>query len=635
MGRQFKILYADLSKRKIDSEDLDDGVVRKYLGGPGLAAKILWDETDARTIPLSKENRVVFAIGPLSGTVVPNSSRFSAAGLSPLTGIWGEAHGGGTWGHALSCTPFIGIVIKGTADTPVYLSIDNDKAELKDAGMLWGKDTYEVHDLLKKKDEQASVLTIGQAGERLIKFASVMGDGSAARAVARCGLGAVLGYQNLKAIAVKGSQKPWVKSEEQLRESVNRYFPKVFFNPQKYKEKNDETWTYHAERRGCIKNWTEGEFNGFGEKLAEMGMKGEPYYCKGCRTSCLPSHTYRGQRHFHGEFTLPFGSNCLIDDVDALLEANELCNRYGVDTQSAGHVIAFAMDLFDRGIITGMDTDGIELVWGDSQAMLQMLRNILERRGIGEILGEGIRAAAQHIGGRAAEYAIHVKGLEFPLFDPRCNNSYALQFATANRGADHLDGFTGLYGHGMLSSHTNAWIGSYLDDEDARKAAVDPFAVRGKGKLVAWAQNFDAVLENIGICKFLAISMPWVREPKEHFTGIKPEQFLEWLNLATGWDLDRVEFLKAGERVFNLKRMINVRRGISRKDDTLPMRFLSRRRGGKGPQAENLPPLGMMLNEYYIHRGWSEEGIPMKKKLLELGLEDISIPGLDKITPLC
>ena len=620
--REFRLLRVDLSTETIDSMHLDEQVMRKYIGGPGLASKILWEETDAHTVPLSDKNILIFTIGPLTGTVVPNSSRYTVVGLSPLTGIWGEAHGGGSWEHALSRTPYLGIMVAGRANKPLYLWVNGDKAELRDANFLWGKDTFQSHDLVKKDtDEQASVITIGQAGERLIKFASVMGDGMAARAAARSGLGAAMGYKNLKAIAVKGSTMSSVKNLEQLRESVKRYFPMVTYDPQKFKAKLWQAASKHADRNGCIKNWTLGKFDSFGKKWADESMKANPWYCPGCRTSSFSCLTYGKQRHMHGEFILPFGSNCLIDDMEALREANDLCNRYGVDCTSAGQVIAFTMELYDRGIINQEDTGGIKLVWGNALAMLQMLRNIVERVGMGEIAGEGVRAAAGQIGSSANEYAIHVKGLELPLYDPRCNNAYALQYATANRGADHLDGFVGLHGR-HLSPNREAYATSYLVDEIAKKAVTDPFAIRGQGHLVTWAQNFDGLVECIGVCKFLA--MPgWVREPDEQFLGIKPEQFLEWLNIATGWDLNLTEFMKAGERIFNLKRMINVRRGISRKDDMLPMRLLTRKRGGEGPQADNLPPLGAMLDEYYGCRGWSEEGVPTKERLTALNLYEI------------
>lgn len=624
-----KILWVDLTRGRVESQDLDKEAARKFVGGAGLAAKILWDETKADTQPFSEENPLIFMIGPLSGTAVPSSSRHTVAAISPLTNIWGEAHAGGTWAYALAHTPFMGIVIKGKAKKPVYLWINNSEVELKDASHLWGKDTWETDDLLKKEtDDRASVSTIGQAGENMVKLAAVMSDGRASRAAARCGLGAVMGSKMLKAVVVNGTTRPPVHDESRLKESINQYVPKL--RPFDREHLNRTIASGSGGRVGllaCIKNSSLGEMEGFDDKVVAAWQDGDPSYCKGCRVACLAGGmTHHGQRHIHGEVLYPLGSNCLVDDFEALLEAFELCNRYGLDTISTGDVIAFGMELYEKGLITKEDTEGIELRWGSADAMLQVLRKIGDRKGIGQLLGEGVREAARRIGGLASEYAIHVKGLEFPLFDPRYRNACALQYATANRGADHLDGIIGVHPHRSRSGsgYVPSYVVPYLKDEEARKAADNSFAVKWVGELTAWSQDFEAVLDSLQVCKFVARSRSWVREPVVPFDGTRPEELLEWLNLTTDWGLDFEEFMRTGERIFNLKRVFNVRRGISRKDDILPPRILTHKRGGKGPAAENLPPLGEMLNEYYLCRGWSEEGIPTKKKLVELGLEEIA-----------
>ncbi|MFC2047837.1 aldehyde ferredoxin oxidoreductase family protein [Chloroflexota bacterium] len=620
-----KILRVDLSEGTIAIEELDEKTLRSYIGGSGLAAKIIWDETTADTEPLSEENVLTFMIGPLTGTPVPMGNRYSVAAISPLTGIWGEAHAGGTWGYTLGHTPYMGIVFKGQAKRPVYLWIDDAEAKIVEASHLWGKDTYEVDELLKRdRGEKVSTLSIGRAGEKLVKLACVMSDGRGARAAGRCGLGAVMGSKKLKAIAVRGTKRPPVYEENKLRESIRRHFPKTF-DPKGFKEGKYDNWASLPDRC-CVKNWTLGKFDGFGYKVVEIEKKGQPtWYCSGCPVSCSTSLMLEGQRHFHGEFTIPFGSNCLIDNMDALVKAYRMCNRYGLDTISTGSVIALAMELYEKGLITEEDVEGTDLRWGNAEAMLETLRKIGEREGFGELLGQGVRALAQRVGGMAPEYAMHVKGLEFAKDDPRCYNSYAIQYATANRGADHLGGIVLTKTHpDFWGKHAELYSLSYPEREDVLQAQKDPFASRGKGRLAVWSQDFNDLFDALGVCVRLSQTHSWIREPIEPFVGIRVEQYAEWLSYITGWDMDVKEILKAGERIFNLKRAINIRRGIRGKDDTLPRRMLIRKKGGEGPRAENLPHLGLMINEYYACRGWDEDGIPTKDKLVELGLGDLA-----------
>ncbi len=608
----YRILYVNLDQETIVTRDIDEAVMRKYIGGEGIAAKILWEETGADTDPLSPENPLIFITGPLTGTRVPGSGRHTVAAISPLTGIWGAGHAGGTWGHALRHTPYFGIVFKGRARRPVYLWIDNEKAELRDASHVWGKDSFETDDLLRGETEpRASVATIGQAGERLVRIASVMNDGRAARAAARSGMGAVMGSKMLKAVVVRGTVRPRVYDEEGLKKSIGQNFPKTYLDLESYKQ--SRIGSMSISNRGPIKNWTLGEFKGFDEKRVEaMYSRGEPYYCRGCPVGCFIT-MFSGQRNVNGEHLGPVGSNCLIDNFTALDEAYELCNRYGLDTISTGGIIGFAMELYEKGLITSRDTEGIPLNWGNHEAMLQMVRNIGEREGFGELLGQGVRKVAEVIGGNACEYAMHVKGLETSYHDPRYQNATALIDATGNRGADHMDGFVGRTSPGYALP--------YLPDEEARRAAQDLFSTEGVEKFVAWSQDFGNVLECLGICKFVVAGDLWLRQPVEPPLGVKPPHLVDWLNHVTGWDMDLEEMMRVGERSFNLKRAFNVRRGISRKDDILPARFLTLKRGGKSIAADNLPHLGAMLNEYYRWRGWSEEGIPTQEKLTQLGLE--------------
>jgi aldehyde:ferredoxin oxidoreductase len=605
-GYNGKILRVDLTTEETGYQHLDEDTARKYIGGAGLAAKILWGETTSDTEPLSPENLLIFMTGPLTGSIVPSSSRYTVDGISPLSGIWGQAHGGANWAWELKHSGFDGIVVKGQSKRPVYLWLRDGKAEIRDAGHLWGRDTYEVPELLKDEtDANASTACIGPAGEKLVRIACIMNDGKRGRAVARGGLGALMGSKKLKAITVRGTLPVDIYSQENLQNSVKRVY--ASFPPRKKEVVLEEGINILKSIFPIggypVKNWLEGTFEG-GKKFVEDAQKASVIFCKGCPHGCGESlYTVDGERHTVYEAWGPLGTNCLIDNPEALQQAYSLCNRYGLDSISAGGVIAFAMECFEKGLLTKKDTDGIEFTWGNDEVLVEVVRKIGEKEGIGELLGDGVRRAAERIGGIASEYAMHVKGLEFPAHDPRASMSQALAYATCSFGAGHME--AGL-GRSVENYSGSAIPTSYPDL--GYPEALDRFAMEGKGELTAKTQNFHSMVDSLVVCMFLS----W---------RLQPSNLVEMLNSATGWNLDLDEFMLTGERIFNLRRMFNVRRGISRKDDTLPSRFLTHKRG-TGGAADSLPFLGLMLNEYYAYRGWSEEGIPTREKLTELGLEE-------------
>lgn len=594
-----RILEVDLTSSKIGFRETDDQLRRKYIGGIGFAARILWEETTSNTEPFSSENPLIFMTGPLTG-LVPSSSRYVVAGISPLTGIWGQAHSGGDWACELRQAGFDGIIVKGRAGKPVYLWLHDGEVEIRNAGHLWGMDTYEVEGPLREEtDVRASVAAIGPAGERLVRIAGIMNDGKKGRAAARCGLGALMGWKRLKAIVVRGTGKITVADEVGLKESIARIYAQ---SPVK---KPEETIDAEVARlksfldvgRAPVKNWLEGTFEP-GYKLAEELYKTRPLYCRTCPYFDMESKlTEDGERHMVWEHWGPMGTNCLIDDAEALQQAYSLCNRYGIDSISAGDIIAFAMECYEKGLISDSDTGGIRLKWGNAEAMLEMTRQIGERRGLGELLGEGVKRAAERIGGLAREYAIHVKGLEFPAHDPRAANILAVVYATSSLGASHMDRIiVGRVG--------------YEKGQTGVSSSVERFQTEGTGEQAARAQDLMSAVNSLTVCTKLL-----------NWRGVEPQHLLKLLNCVTGWDMGFEEFMKATERIFNLKRMFDVRRGISRKDDTLPARILTHKRGSGGA-ADHLPHLGAMLNEYYAFRGWSEEGIPLREKLVDLGLEE-------------
>jgi aldehyde:ferredoxin oxidoreductase len=309
----------------------------------------------------------------------------------------------------------------------------------------------------------------------------------------------------------------------------------------------------------------------------------------------------------------------LINDHDFFDKTNLICNDYGVDSVSVSDLIAFAMECYDRGLISKHDTQGIELTWGNKDACMKILQNIVDAEGFGKILGQGFKRAAEMIGGSSEQYAMHVKGAGIALHDPRRSNGFALSNATSNRGANHVDGYAVLASPRMYIKEADAGYSLASLSERANKAAYDPFAVEGMGEYVAYAQNITALLDSLTLCMYGGFPTGWLRDPDTPYIGDYPSYWAEWLLGVAGWQIDAKELLRVGERIFNLSRLINVRRGVTRKDDTLPKRMLTQSRGA-GPAANNIPPLNAMLDEYYTFRGWSPEGIPTEEKLTELDI---------------
>jgi aldehyde:ferredoxin oxidoreductase len=607
------LLRVDLSKGHVEATQLDEQAYRNYIGGSGLAAWIISRGISVQTTALSRDNLLVFTTGPFTGTAIPTSGRHSIAAKSPLTGIWGESDVGGTWGYALKRAGFDGIVISGSSSSPVYLWIHNRKAEIRDAGFLWGRDTYEVEALVREKtDEEASVSCIGPSGESLVKLSAVMHDGRHARAAGRCGLGAVMGYKKLKAIAAKGDEEPQIAARKALMGAVRQLVPDMVKNTKDLRRFGTSGSVEALEEIGDlpIKNWVQGRWQGGAERISGTAMKERiytgDYFCKTCVIGCgkkvkITRGRFAGVDGAAAEHETvgTLGALCLIDDLEAITFANDLCNRLGMDTISVGGAIAFAMEAFEKGLIGRNETDGIDLSWGNAEAMVEMVRRIGTRTGrLGTLLGEGVRIAAEAIGGRAWEFAMHVKGLELPAHDPRAFGSLALGYATSNRGACHLQA----YSHPL-----EGWINM---PDLGYHVCADPHIDEGKGPLVAQMQNLMALFDSLKICKFSI------------YGGVRARHLVEFLNCVTGWDVDLSGLMSIGDRIFTLKRLFNCRCGIGRKDDTLPPRLLTSTKYENGSN-EYLPHLGRMLNEYYRYRGWDEEGIPTKRKLREVGLHEL------------
>jgi aldehyde:ferredoxin oxidoreductase len=602
-----RILRIDLSRKKITEQSFDDSIALAFIGGSGLGARILFDEVPPEADPLGPDNLLIFAVGPLTGTRIYNSNRFDVVAKSPLTGIFGEANSGGFWGETFKKCGYDALVIQGISKRPVYLTIDEKGARIEEAGELWGKETFEVERLLREKYGQAAqVAVIGPAGENLVRIANITTDGKHARAIGRCGMGAVMGSKKLKAIVVNGDKEPEIAYPEKVQELMRGLAAAMKEGTVGLKQYGTSGGMEYCEEIGNIpvKNWYQGPWPEGAKKISGRTMAASiltnRYHCGRCVINCgrvvkSVEGPYKGLEIGGPEYeTLGLlGSNLLVDDLQAVATSNELCNRYGLDTISTGGVIGFAMEAYERGLITKKDTEGIDLRWGNAKAVQEMIEAIAFRKGFGDVLAEGVKRAAEQLGGVAAEFAVHVKGLEPPAHDPRAKVTVAIGFATSNRGACHLQGFT----HDFEE-------GAFIADLGLPQLK-DRFALEGKAENVIRMQHLMCMFDSLTCCKFGL------------FGGLTVQPLTQFLNHVTGWDFDTAGFFKAGERMFNLKRLYNVRAGISRKDDMLPPRMVVHKRGAG---TNFLPPINSLLNEYYRLRGWDEFGIPTPEKRRELGI---------------
>jgi aldehyde:ferredoxin oxidoreductase len=611
-GYHGKLLRVDLTQRKIAVQKLDDALLEKYVGGVGIGAKILFEETTPNTDPLGAENVLIACTGPFTGTMVPSSSRHHIMARSPLTGLFGESNVGGSWGLHFKRTGYDGIVITGKADTPVYLWIHDDAIEIRDATPIWGKDSYDSAAWLKAETtSKATCAVIGPAGERLVKIAGIPHIGTIVRAAARTGLGAVMGSKNLKAMVVFGTQSVPLANEAALKAEVKSILPHVKEVTKAFSKYGTSGGIENYEKIGNfpLQNWRGSRWEGVskinGVVMHDTILTGRKA-CLMCPIACgrhikISEGPYAPLDCEGPEYETigTMGGECLIDDLEAICKANELCNRYGLDTMSTGSMVAFAMEAYEKGILTKADTGGLELTWGNADALIELVHKIGQREGIGALMGEGSRRMAEHLGENAVEFAVHVKGLEPSAHDPRRFFSQAISYATAARGGCHNASWSHPYELGLSMP------------EIGIPEPQDAYQVEGKAEFAATLQNMNCMQDALVICRFSQVGK-----------AVTVNNCINWYNLITGLNIDLKGFMNIGERIFNLKRMFNNRIGISRKDDVLPPRFLTLNR--KDPELTNqLPPMGQLLSNYYQYRQWDETGIPTPGKLAELGLDKV------------
>ncbi len=607
-----KYLRIDLTHRSWREETISEADVQQWLLGSGYAAHLFHQEMDPDLDPLAPEASLYIFNGLLVGTFAPTASRTSFCGRSPLTGIWNEANVGHHWGAELRFAGYDGMVITGASDTPVYLYINgiDGSIEFRDASHVWGQDWFRAGDaLLAETDAKAQAAGIGTAGENLVKMAGIMvGPSHYVRGASRGGMGAILGSKKLKGIVVRGKKRPDYPDRKRFLATVKEQNKAIKENSTGMSLLGTAGGFQATEEYGDLplKNWRLGTW----PKAPELtgAVLYEKYlirhtHCFSCPIGCGkevevsegPYKTPRGEGVEY-ETMAGFFGNVLNDDLASGVLANSLCNNMGLDTISTSSTIAFAMEAYEKGLITDEDTGGLPLTFGDPDVMLTLIRQIARREGIGDLLAEGSRAAAQKLGRGAEDFAVHSKGLEVAYHDPRGFVSMAVNYATANRGGCHLEALSYWNGYGLtLPDLGYGEVKPRLQSSpEAAKMAYD-------------FQNYMSVYNPLGLCKFIVKGK------------VGPQSLAEIVNSALDWDWQPEDFLRMGDKLFQLKRLINNRFGVTAADDILPKRFLTEPRPD-GSAAGNLPDLDLMLPVYYDLRDWDENGVPKPERLQALGL---------------
>lgn len=596
-GYTGRFLRVDLSRGKGQVERFDEEVARKYWGGRGWGGYLLLKELGTKINPFSPENKIFFLTGPLQGTLTPYSSRFAVITKSPLTGTFTRALGGGQWAPELKFAGYDGVIVEGNSPKPVYIFIDDEKVEIRDGARLWGMTTGETEKAIKEdlKDKTVRVVSIGQAGEKRVRFANVIHE---SRAAARGGTGAVMGSKNLKAIAVRGIGNVEVADLSRFKKLLVEAYSAIKADPASPgRIKYGTTGTVavaHALGVMPVKNFSRGVFEGIEELMAETMRKKIVIHDESCFACSLPcgklslikEGPYAGtvlQGPQYESIGL-LGTNCGIASIEAVARANYLCNENGMDTISTGNVIAYAIEAFQKGFLTKRDTDGIELKFGDPEGVLNLVERIAKREGLGHKLAEGVKAFAQELGMEAKKFAMQSKGQEFASFDPRAVVGMGLLYATATTGANHSFGPT------------------------FREEMKNPLSGKGKAKITVENQNSYCLLDSLIYCSFSRY-------------GLNNVSRLQFLSAVTGWDYSQEGVEHQTHRIYTVEKLFNLREGIGMEDDVLPWRSLAEPMPD-GPAKGNVVPLEEMLPEYYSLRGWDERGKPKKETMDDLGLTE-------------
>ena len=621
-GYNGRVLRVDLEGESISVEEPHEVLYSRCLGGGTLALSYLLKELKPNSDPLGPENVLVFAGSVIAGTPAAGLSRFSVAAKSPLTGAFGEAEAGGWWIPELKFAGFDAIIIKGKARRPVYLWIHDGEAEIRDGSHLWGKETKEAQEEIRRElgDERIRVALIGPSGEKLVKVACILNE--LKHANGRAGLGAVMGSKNLKAIAVRGKKRMKVadaQAVKRLAKWLRDTYEEPYFS---IGNLGTSRITTMLSEQGILptRNFREGSFDAAdaisGETMKKtiLVRRGTCYGCFiRCKREVQVGEPYFVDPIYGGpeyETCAAFGSLCGCSDLKVISKANQICSAYGLDTISTGSLIAFAMECYENGILTKSDTDGLELRFGNTEAMLKALEMIANREGLGDVLAEGMCPAAEKFGKGAIDFAIHVKGQPAPFHEPRGKVGVGLGYSTSPTGADHME-----------FPHDTFWTseaGIALLRPLGILEPVDVFDLGPKKvRLFIYLQQYWNLLNCLGICMFTA----------KPFGPHTFNSIVDYVKAVTGWETSLFDLLKVGERHTAMSRLFNVREGFTPKDDILPDRFFQPLEGGtlKGKNIDREEFL-KALETYYEMVGWDPEtGIPRKAKLDELDLDWLSV----------
>lgn len=602
-----KMLRVDLTDARFDLEELDQDAAIDFIGGRGLATKILSDEIDPAIDAFDPDNKLIFATGPLTGTGAIAGSRYMVVTKSPLTNGIACSNSGGYFGPELKYAGYDIIIFEGKSPEPVYLFINDDTIELRPAGDMWGMTTHATEDAIRSqigkpwKGGQFRIASIGPAGERLSRLACIIND--KARAAGRSGVGAVMGSKNLKAIAVKGSKGVAITDSDKFREIIGAGIEKNRAEAAKVTAQalpiyGTSVLVNIINESGilCTRNFQTGVFEGAesisGETIAGTILR-RKRGCFSCPMGCGrvteiddPKFEGKGEGPEYETVAL-FGASCGVDNLAAVSKANYLCNELGLDTIDAGNIVACAMELYEKGYLPEKDI-GFKANFGNAEALVKLVELMGKREGIGDLLSEGGYATAEKYG--HPELFMGVKKQGLPAYDPRGVQGMGLGYATSNRGACHVRSYL---------------IATEILGVNLKR---DPAAIEGKAAVLKEFQDFTAAIDSAGLCLFLSLA-----------EGYGPDDLVPSLEVATGESFTKEAIMKAGERIWNLERLFNLKSGLSKADDTLPPRFLSEPMP-EGPFKGAVCKLDAMLPEYYQLRGWDANGVPTPEKLAQLGL---------------
>jgi len=602
-----RILHVELTNQTTRIQRVDEDFLKKYVGGVSLAARLAYDNTPKGAGPLGPENALCFATSAFGGTIVPVGNKYGVAAKSPLTGFLGDCLSTSYFAAVIKRAGYDGIVIKGKAEKPTYIFIDDDVVQFKDAAHLWGMETFQTEEAIRGEmgDELVRSCTIGPAGEKLVLFANITNDRG--RQAGRCGLGAVMGSKLLKAIAIRGSNPVQVADPDRLCAMALELGQSAQgTKTEKYRTLGTVANVLSLNRMGVLptRNFQEGVFEA-AEKVSGEYMH-EHYTdkavaCAGCPIACeqvvsVKDGMYKGARtSVDYESLFALGTSCGLDYFPGIIKAIELCDRLGMDTMSCGVTISWAMECFERGILTKEDFDGLEPYFGNHQAEAALIEKISRREGIGDLLAQGVKRASEKVGQGSEHFAMHVKGLEFAGYDVRGLQTFALGAAVGTRGPCH--------------NRSLAYEADTHGEVDRFSAGPE------KGKIAKEKEEFAALLDTLMLCKFI----------RGCFKDLY-EEAAQLYTLTTGIEMTAEELKQVAERCWNLKKAFNIREGWTKDDDWLPPRFLEDPIPAGTSKGYVVKPedLRVMIDAYYKARGWTLEGLIPKEKLIALGLEDLA-----------